>query len=206
MEEKEIIAKARQGDEKSINILLDKYKGLVNFISRKYFLVNAEYSDIVQEGMIGLFNAYMNYNLGSTTSFKTFATVCIKRQIQTALMASNRFKNIPLNTYISISSQGKVILKNTDENEDDEDDDVGFYLEDETLNPEESVLFRERLKELLESINKKLSTYEKRVLRLFMQGESYQDIAVKLGESPKSIDNALSRIKNKLKSEKGNNT
>ena len=204
MEEREIIAKAKQGDEKAINMLFEKYKGLVNFISRKYFLVNAEYSDIVQEGMIGFFKAYRSYNLDSATSFKTFASVCIKRQIQTALLANNRIKNIPLNTYISISSQGKVLFKTVDESENDDEDDVGFFLEDETLNPEESVLFRERLKELLVNINKKLSAYEKRVLRLFMQGESYQSIATILGETPKSIDNALSRIKHKLKNEKEN--
>lgn len=199
MDERELICKAKEGDEKAIQLLLDEYKGLVNFLSRKYFLINAEFSDIVQEGMIGLFNACRTFNEKGSTSFKTYASVCIKRQIQTALSKNNRAKDIPLNTYVSITNQGKVLLRPAEDEDEAEDDDIGFFVQSNTLNPEENILFREKLKELAHKMNSTLSLYERKVLRLFMQGESYVEIAKKLNQSTKSVDNALSRIKHKLR-------
>lgn len=199
IEESALIQKAKSGDEKAINLLMDTYKPLVIIIARKYFLINATTDDLIQEGMLGLFKAFRSYNIQSKTSFKTYASVCIKRQIQTALTANNRNKNIPLNTYFSINNQGKILLsvKNDDSNEDEED--TGFFIASNNLTPEESMLFKEKLKEVDDYINKLLSSFEKKVLQLYIKGLNYIEIAGKLKKEPKSIDNALGRIKIKLK-------
>ena len=199
IDENALIQKAKSGDEKAINLLMDSYKPLVTIIARKYFLINATTDDLIQEGMLGLFKAFRSYNLQSKTSFKTYASICIKRQIQTALIANNRNKNIPLNTYFSINNQGKILLsvKNDDNNEDEEDS--GFFVASNSLTPEESMLFKEKLKEVDGYINELLSSFEKKVLQLYIKGLNYIEIAGKLKKEPKSIDNALGRIKIKLK-------
>ena len=199
MDEKLLLEKAKNGDEKAINSIMDLYKPLVTIIARKFFLINATTDDLIQEGMLGLFKAYRSYNLQSKTSFKTYASVCIKRQIQTALIANNRNKNIPLNTYFSISNQGKILLSVKNEDDADEDDDVGFFITSNNLTPEESVLFREKLNEVDNYINELLSSFEKKVLHLYIKGLNYIEIAQKLKKEPKSIDNALRRIKIKLR-------
>lgn len=201
--EENLVALAQKGDESSINELLNKYKPLVTIISRKFFLVNAEQNDLVQEGMIGLFKAYRSYNFSNQTMFKTYASVCIKRQIQTALEKNNRQKNKPLNAYLSISNQGKILLSSANEANAFEEDDNGFYLEESSLSPEESIIFKEKLSEIAGKINVSLSSYEKRVLKSFMSGMNYVEIANLFNKEPKSIDNALSRIKMKLRSLKG---
>lgn len=202
MEEKSV-ALAQKGDENSINEIFCKYKPLVTIISRKFFLLNAEQNDLIQEGMIGLFKAYRSYNFSSPATFKTYASLCIKRQMQTALEKNNRQKNRPLNAYLSINNQGKILLSSTTESSNSFDDENGFYLEEGSLSPEESVIFREKLTEIAGKINGTLSSYEKRVLKFFMSGMDYVEIATKLNKEPKSIDNALSRIKMKLRSLKG---
>ena len=199
--EKELINKAKSGDKNAENLLMEEYSGLVTKIARKFFFVNAEFADIVQFGMIGLFKAYRDYNCNSTASFKTFASVCIKRQIQNALKNNNAQKNMPLNAYLSINNQGKVLLYSSSQAEDDDDDEQGFFLQADTLTPEESMLEQEKLEELSRKVDKKLSAFEKKVLKMFMDGDGYVKIAQKLGKEPKSIDNALSRIKNKLRKE-----
>ena len=203
MDEKELISKARSGDEKALNKLMTAYKSLVTSITRKYFLINAEQSDLVQEGMLGLFNAYRTYKFDSGVSFKTYASLCIKRQVQSAFIKNNRQKNQMLNTYFSINNQGKILLSHTQDKENVLEDDNGFYLEAKNLSPEESVLFREKLNELGRKIDESLSGFEKKVLRYYMSGLNYIEIANKLKKDSKSIDNALSRIKIKLKFLKG---
>ncbi len=197
-----LLQKAQAGDENAINELFAKYKPLVTIIARKYFLTNCEQSDLIQEGMLGLFKAYRSYKKSAITSFKTYASVCIRRQIQTALERNNRQKNRPMNAYLSISNQGKILLSTTQDNGELNEEESGFYLEESGLSPEESVLFREKLSEFAGRINSLLSTYEKRVLRSYISGLNYLEIARILKKEPKSIDNALGRIKIKLR-EKG---
>ena len=197
-----LVFRARGKDEWALNELMSRYKPLVVRISRKYFLSSAEPSDLVQEGMIGLFKAYRGYSETSDTSFKTFATLCITRQIQQALVRDSRQKNIPMQAYLSINNQGKVLLSDGD-NEDDQDDENGFYIEAQVLSPEESVLFREKLQETGKVIDKLLSPLEKRVLGSYISGHNYQEISKIMNKQPKSIDNALQRIKIKLKELKG---
>lgn len=194
-----LIKKAKEGDEKSINQLMTLYKPMVTIIARKYFLINATTDDLIQEGMIGLFKALRSYNLQSKTTFKTFASVCIKRQIQTALIANNRNKNIPINTYFSVNNQGKILLSVKNNEDSDEDDDTGFFITSNNLTPEESMLFKEKLNEVDKYINELLSGFEKKVLHFYIKGLNYIEIAEKLKKQPKSIDNALGRIKIKLR-------
>ena len=197
-----LVVRARGKDEWALNELMSRYKPLVVRISRKYFLSSAEPGDLVQEGMIGLFKAYRGYSEASDTSFKTFATLCITRQIQQALVRDSRQKNIPMQAYLSINNQGKVLLREGD-NENDQDDENGFYIEAQVLSPEESVLFREKLQEIGKVIDKLLSPLEKRVLGSYISGHNYQEISKIMNKQPKSIDNALQRIKIKLKELKG---
>ena len=197
MIEEELLKKAKNGDNNAINDLMVEYKPLVIGIARKYFLVNSTPEDLIQEGMLGLFKAFLNYRKDEHANFKTFATICINRQIQSAIIKNNRNKNLPLNTYFSIDNQGKILL-NVSQGK-GEDDDRGFFLSAKSLNPEESMLFKENVKEINERVNKVLSGYEKEILKMYISGLNYIEIANKLNKSSKSVDNALSRIKIKLR-------
>ncbi len=201
--ERELIVEARNGDNSAMNTLLTYYKTLVLSVTRKYFLINSEQSDLVQEGMIGLFNAIRSFDEKSHVSFFSYAKLCIKHQVQSAVIRNNRLKNQMLNTYFSINNQGKILLTQSNGEERLNDEDSGFYLESKELTPEENIVFKEKLKEIKGRIEKTLSGYEKEVLRLYMSGLNYTQIAQTLKKEPKSIDNALSRIKIKLKFLKG---
>ncbi len=201
MTENELILNAQKGDNDATNEILTNYKHLVGTICKKYFLINAESDDLVQEGMIGLFNAVRTYKPSLEVPFKKYAKVCITRQIMDALKANNRQKNQMLNAYFSINNQGKIILSTLDNEQDEEN--AGFFLVASNLTPEESLIFHEKLKEFNKEINSELSDMEKQVLRLYVSGLNYVEIAKKLQKDPKSIDNALSRIKIKLKDLKG---
>jgi len=196
--EEELILKAKQGDENALDQLMEIYKPKVVQIARKYFLVNSSFDDVIQEGMWGLFKAYRTFDLNSSVSFKTYATLLINRQIQTAIRTNNRNKNTPLNTYFSINNQGKILFS-TSNDESDSEDENGFFLPSNNLTPEESILFREKICEINKFVEKILSSFEKRVLHLFITGLNYVEIAKKLKKEPKSIDNALSRIKIKFR-------
>ena len=203
LKEEELILRAQKGDDEAMNKLLSHYKTLVLSVTRKYFLINNEPSDLVQEGMIGLFNAIRSFDKSSHVSFYSYARLCIKRQVQSAVISNNRLKNQMLNTYFSINNQGKILLTESRGDEKLNDEDNGFYLESKGFTPEENVVFKEKLEETEDKIEKALSTYEKEVLRLYMSGLNYTQIAIKLKKDAKSIDNALSRIKIKLKFLKG---
>ncbi len=199
--ENQTLQLAKQGNEEAINLLFEELKPLVKSIARKYFLINLEQSDLVQEGMIGLFNAIRSYDENSDVNFINYAKICVKRQIQNALIKNNRLKNQMLNTYFSINNQGKILLNTAEEGQ--IDDETGFYLESKTLSPEESLIFKEKLSEINLGTKKVLSHFEREVLKLYMKGLNYVEIAGILKKEPKSIDNALSRIKIKLRFLKG---
>lgn len=195
----QLVEIARQGNTEALDKILAKYKPLVNAIARKYFLVGAGTDDLVQEGMIGLYKACLGYKIDSSASFKTFAAVCVKRQIEQAIRTNNRNKNLPLNTYFSINNQGQIVVQQRDNSDDDGEDETGIYISSNSLSPEESVLFKERISEINGLIEKALSAFEKSVLIQYMTGRNYIEIAQNLKRDPKSIDNALNRIKIKLK-------
>lgn len=188
MTDEEISLKAQQGDDSAVNELLSKYKSLVNKIARSYFLTGGDMEDIVQEGMIGLYKAVKHFNTLKNASFKTYASTCIKHQIQTAIRNASSEKNKILSTALPIFDQTV--------NEDDEEIEVLFPSS--IPSPDDKLIAKEHIEEIKEKIYKTLSPLEIKVLSLYLKGYSYNEIAEMGSISKKSIDNALSRIKNKL--------
>lgn len=189
--DEQIIEKIHKGDEEALAYILEKYKELVNMKVGKYFIVGAEKEDTIQEGMIGLFKAIKSFDSTKQNSFKSFANICIERQLITAIKSSNRQKHIPLNSYLSL---------NTAAYENNEDDSVELL---ETFNsktiedPLDTIMKQEYYKEVEDAVNKNLSKFEKQVLDRFLKGESYIKIAENLDSPVKSVDNAIQRIRKK---------
>lgn len=181
---------AMEGNEFAMEYIIDKYKPLVKSRANMYYLIGADKDDIIQEGMIGLFKAVKCYKFDQSTCFKAFADLCIRRQIITAIKTATRQKHIPLNTYISLN---KPLY------DEDADRTVVDLLDYEAvLNPEDIIIGREQLRNMEKKIVHLLSAFEMRVLRLYLLGRTYQDIAKIVNKSVKSIDNALQRVKRKL--------
>lgn len=179
-----------EGDKDAVEYLLAKYKNLVRARAKQYFMAGADRDDIMQEGMIGLFKAIRDFDPTKQASFRGFAEICIRRQIITAVKTASRRKHTPLNSYISLS-----MPVYEDESERTL---VDMLAERESVDPEEMFLRREKAETMEAEINQKLSGLEQTVLSLYLGGMNYQEIAVELGRTPKSIDNALQRIKRKL--------
>lgn len=195
MSDEELIARYREGENNAIELLVQRYKKFVRNRIRVNFFIGADKDDLIQEGMIGLFKAICDYNPEREASFKSFATLCVTRQISTAFKAVSRQKHIPLNRSISLS----VPISNKSSDEEDE----GITLMDVIKNnvsptPEDEVISKENVEDINDYIVKALSALEIEVLHLYMDGKNYKEIAKVLDKSPKSIDNALQRIKKKL--------
>lgn len=190
--DEELIDRLRNGEEQITDYICDKYKNLVRSKAKSMFILGGDNEDLIQEGMIGLFKAVRDYDSGRDASFYTFADLCISRQMYTAVQASKRQKHIPLNSYVSFYGS-------TNEG-DREDNSLLEALEDPAkLNPEEMFLDKERVAYLQQMIEQELSPFEKQVLDLYMTGMSYVQIAKVLGRDEKSTDNALQRLKGKIK-------
>lgn len=172
------------------DVLLNRYKNLVKARVKAYFLVGGDNDDLVQEGMIGLFKAIRDFDNSKNVTFHSFAELCIKRQIFTAIKTADRQKHQPLNTYISLN---KPVYDDASERTLMEK-----FSQREAIDPEQIYIMREKLNDIEKDINEKLSSLEKRVLILHMDGMSYQEIAEIIDKPTKSIDNALQRIKKKL--------
>jgi RNA polymerase sporulation-specific sigma factor len=183
--------KAKQGDIKSLDFLMQKYKKLANKIARSYFLLGAEYDDLLQEAMIGLYKAISSFNKDSTASFHTFAHMCITRNVQSAVKTANRQKNQILNSSLSLDEKVESGFSF------DETNDINLFVLS-TKSPDEKLIENENFVEIKEKIKDALSNFELKVLMHYLSGESYTQIAQKLNVENKSIDNALSRIRNKL--------
>lgn len=192
MDELQIIQAAQSGDGEAMTYLLEKYKSMVRALSRPLFLMDGDKDDLLQEGMIGLFKAIRTYDADRGTAFETFANLCISSQLYSAIKISNRQKNIPLNSYISLDMSDGF----------EEGGDSFFELNRALTvwqqNPEEIVIGEENARNIKRRLYSRLSKMEMQVLSLFLKGLTYQEIAGKLGKSPKAIDNALQRIKTKL--------
>ncbi|MCR5702134.1 MAG: RNA polymerase sporulation sigma factor SigH [Lachnospiraceae bacterium] len=187
--DEQLIDEIRNGDEEATEYLIKKYSPLVMKSTRTLFLIGADTEDLTQEGMIGLFKAIQSYKPDNNASFFTFAQLCIKRQIYTAIKASNREKHSPLNSYISLyASTGESDIELIENLE-----------ADRSTDPEHIILSRENILRVNELLSSKLSKMEQTVLPLYLDGLSYNDIAKKLDKPTKSIDNAISRIRDKLK-------
>ena len=189
--DEEIIAQIKNGDEKALTYLLDKYKELVNIKVGKYFLIGAEREDIIQEGMIGLYKAIKSFDKQKQNTFKTFANMCIERQLITAIKTSNRQKHMPLNSYLSLNT---AAYDNDDENSVEL---IDTFNNDTTEDPLETIMKKEYYEQIQNNIEKSLSKFEKQVLDRFIKGESYNVIAKRLNSPVKSVDNAIQRIRKK---------
>lgn len=189
MPDEKVIQEIQSGDNTALNYLMNKYNDLVNMKASKFFMAGAEREDIIQEGLIGLYKATKSFNSEKQNSFKTFANLCIERQLITALKTSNRQKNIPLNSAFSLNSAAY-----------EENDDVPVIeiLETKTTeDPLEMLTKKEYYYSIENKINESLSDFEKQVLHQYKQGKSYAAIAEKLGTKVKSVDTAIQRIRKK---------
>jgi len=181
---------ARNYDGDALEYLLNKYKNFVRAKARSYFLIGADREDIVQEGMIGLYKAVRDFRPSKLTSFRAFAELCVTRQIITAIKTATRQKHRPLNSYVSLNKPAY-----------DEESDrmlIDVLSSVKVSNPEDIIIGREDYSTIETKMGKLLSPLEMQVLRKYIEGKSYYEVADELGRSVKSVDNALQRVKNKL--------
>ena len=189
--DEELVKFTKNGDSEATEYLLQKYSPLVKKSIRTLYLIGADTEDLMQEGMIGLFKAIQHYEFNeiNNASFYTFAKLCIHRQIYSTIKASNRKKHLPLNSYISfysrVNESDTELIENLEAGNDS--------------NPEHIILDRENTSSIEDVLEEHLSKMEQTVLHMYLQGNSYTDIANVLGKTPKSIDNAIQRIRDKVK-------
>lgn len=189
-----LIESLRDGDEDVVEYLMDKYKNLVRSKAKSMFILGADTEDLIQEGMIGLFKAVRDYDLGRDASFYTFADLCISRQMYTAVQSSNRKKHMPLNSYISLYS-----IREDGENSDEGEEFINILDNVKIKNPEQVLIDKENVLSLEKIIEDELSSFEKQVFDLYITGMSYSEIAKVLGRDERSTDNALQRTKSKIR-------
>lgn len=190
LEDEEIIVEIQNGNEQALTYLLNKYKPLVNNKVGKYFIIGAEKEDIIQEGMIGLYKAIKSFDQEKQNKFKTFANICIERQLITAIKTSTRQKHMPLNSCISLNTSAYS-------NEDDGVELLETYNNKTFEDPLETMMKKEYYKEIEKAITESLSKFEKQVLDRLVLGESYEVIANRFDTPVKSVDNAIQRIRKK---------
>lgn len=191
--DEELIVRLRDGEEQITDYIMDKYKNLVRSKAGSMYILGADRDDLIQEGMIGLFKAIRDYDTGRDASFFTFADLCISRQMYTAVQAAGRQKHAPLNTYISLyTSSGE-------KGEGEEKELINSLISQVECNPEDLLIDKENVELLEKIIERELSSFEKQVLDLYITGMKYTQIAKVLGKDEKSTDNALQRIRSKLK-------
>ena len=188
--DEELIVRYRDGDTEAMDFIFERYKHLVRKKAKAMFLAGGDNDDLIQEGMIGLYKAIRDYHTDRAASFATFASMCINRQMITGVAASNRKKNMPLNTYVSYDMPAGG----------DEDSDMRLVdiLQSQTeLNPEKLLIDKEHNRDLKSRLKEVLSTFEQQVLAYYLEGMDYTAIAKKMQKPPKSVDNALQRIRSK---------
>ena len=195
LSDEELITRSREGDEEAVETLMTRYKGLVLGKAKSMYILGGDSDDLIQEGMLGLFKAVRDYDSGRDASFRTFAQLCVTRQLYTAVTASGRKKHIPLNTAISLSQSAG----GEQEGDGPLDGLIDLIPSDANLNPEEYLIGQESLEQLENWIAEELSDFERQVLELRLTGLGYVEIAHVLNRDEKSTDNALQRIKMKLR-------
>jgi RNA polymerase sporulation-specific sigma factor len=192
LEDLQLVVKARNGDGGSLDALIRRYTSFVRLKASSYFLVGGDNDDLIQEGLIGLYKAVRDFRPDKETSFRSFAELCVTRQIITAIKTATRYKHTPLNTYVSFShtpagqdSDSEVTLG---------DALPGSHVHD----PAVCVISTEELQALVGCLGSSLSSLESSALRLYLEGSSYEQMAAELGCDTKTIDNALQRVKRKI--------
>ena len=196
MTDEKLIENVKQEDQTALNCLIERYNDLVTMTANKFFMVGAEKEDMIQEGMIGLYKAIKSFDTEKQNSFKTFANMCVERQLITAVKNSNRQKHIPLNSSVSLNSAAY---------EDNEDMDKMDVLDIKIMNdPSDIIADREYFENMESKIKENLSSFELQVLKEYEKGKSYAAIAEKLNAKVKSIDTAIQRIRKKANKIKEN--
>ena len=192
MTDEDLVEIIKSGDKSAFEYLLNKYKELVNIKVSKYYIIGAEKDDIIQEGLIGLFKAIKSYRSDMKNSFKSFANMCIERQLITAIKSSNRQKHLPLNSYLSLNMSAY-------DEEEGKSDTTLIDIFNNTLieDPLDTITKKEYYQKIEETMDKSLSDFEKKVLNKYINGKSYIEIAEDLDTPVKSIDNAIQRIRKK---------
>jgi RNA polymerase sporulation-specific sigma factor len=191
LEDEDLVARWQAGDGEALDTLLQRYRRFARSKARSYFLVGADADDVEQEGLIGLYKAARDYRDDRQASFRAFAELCVTRQVISAIKAATRQKHQPLNRYVSISG-----VRGSD---DPSEGAVEELLDDHrACDPADEVISQEQIQAMRRSMSESLSGLEVDVLRLYVEGKSYQEISCQLGRHVKSIDNALQRIKRKL--------
>ena len=192
MSDEELLNLIRADDKKALDFLICKYKDLVNSKVNKYFIIGAEKEDIIQEGLIGLYKAIKDYKKDKQNSFKSFANLCIERQLITAIKSSNRQKHMPLNSYLSLN------MPAYEDSDGSADTEIMEILDANIIeDPLDTITKKEYMSNVENVIDSSLSDFEKKVLNRYIQGESYVKIAEKLDAPVKSVDNAIQRIRKK---------
>jgi len=187
-----VIAAARNGDERAMDTIIRRYEGFVRLKASSYFLAGGDSHDLIQEGLVGLFKAVRDYRSDRDTSFRSFAELCITRQIITAIKTATRYKHAPLNSYVSFSHTPAG-------QESDGDCTLGDALPGPSVDdPSVCVISTEELQSLVFTLGSGLSKLEADALKLYLEGESYETMAERLGCDTKTIDNALQRVKRKV--------
>lgn len=192
VQDRALIDRARAGDQAAMDRLIDRYRGFVRMKASSYFLAGGENEDLVQEGLIGFFKAVRDYRSDREASFRSFAELCVTRQIITAIKTAARNKHTPLNTYVSFShtraaggSEQEISL-------------ADILPSDPVVDPMSQVISSEELRALLNCLGDTLSELEAGVLTMYLEGRSYEEIAERLDCTPKTVDNALQRVKRKI--------
>ena len=191
--DEELIARLRAGEREITDYLIDKYKSLVRTRARALYLVGGDHEDLIQEGMIGLFKAIRDYDIGRDASFATFADLCVARQMYTAVQAAGRKKHAPLNSYVSLYAG------NGSDKIEEEKELLDSLVSRDEQNPEELLIDRENVERIEKAIESELSSFERQVLDLYLTGMKYTEIARVLGKDDKSTDNALQRCRSKIR-------
>src|SRR6266511_976531 len=192
LEDLQLVMRARNGDGAALDVLIRRYTGFVRLKASSYFLAGGDAEDLIQEGLIGLYRAVRDFRSDKETSFRSFAELCVTRQIITAIKTATRFKHAPLNTYISFSHTPAG-------QEPDSECTLGDALPGPTVDdPSICVISTEELQSLVFTLGTGLSQLESDALRLYLEGSSYEEMAAELGCDTKTIDNALQRVKRKV--------
>lgn len=190
LDDGQLIRLIHQGDTEALEYLIRKYKSFVYSKTRTYFLIGSDREDVIQEGMIGLYKAILDYKEDKLSSFKRFAELCITRQIITSIKTATRQKHLPLNSYVSLD---KPIY-----DEESERTLLDIIVGSDALDPQELLLSREKYKHIQTKLINHLSLLERNVLNYYLSGCTYEEIAHEIGRHVKSVDNALQRVKKKL--------
>lgn len=198
MTDEKLIENIEQNDANALECLIKRYDDVVNMKANKFFMIGAEKEDMIQEGMIGLYKAVKSFNVEKQNSFRTFANLCIERQLITAVKNSNRQKHMPLNSYVSLNASAY---------EENDETSVLDVLKIKTVDdPSDIIANKEYFNYMENKIDDSLSDFEKQVLKYYKRGDSYANIATKLNSKVKSVDTAIQRIRKKatkIKNEMG---